>query len=644
MAATGQGAMRSIAEKGTQQAMVLARSITSAAKGRLYHELLLRYAAIWRSRLDGVTFVGITGSAGKTSAKAMIAAILQSSGSVRQSLGTANRIYHIAEIITATKRSDGYCVLELSAERPGYFDRLLRLVRPAIGVVTTVGEDQYKAFGSREAIAAEKGKLIGALPPHGTAVLNADDPLVSAMAAGFAGRVISFGAQDGADLQARDVRCAWPERLSFTVRHAGEDVQVRTQLCGTHWVTSVLAALAAGVAAGVPLADAAKAVAEVPPSRARMEPVTTPDGITFIRDDWKASYWGMPTVFDFLRDATARRKIAVIGTLSDYHGTVRSKYESAGRQALAVADIVLFVGAMATHGLRARKHAAAGQSLMAFPDVRQASAALQEILQPGDLVLLKGTGPGDHLGRLYHARRRPVTCWRMDCGKDILCDVCPQLGPDTAPPAERAAGAAAPAAAGQDAEPAAAPAVGPAAGPVEVLIGIGNPGTQYHDTPHNVGFAVLDLLAERRGLAWETLHQTAVARMTDAGGATVLLVKPQSHVNNTGKALLTLSKSLGFTAADCVLVQDDIHLPAGTVRARMKGSDGGHLGVRSALLAFQTTDIRRVKIGVAASKDQPPTPSYLISPFPPEVAGKMTEAYEAAAERLLQVAAQRARG
>lgn len=604
--------------------------IRSALEWRIYRPLFLRYAERHRSRLDGVTFIGITGSAGKTTAKALLTAILASSGTIRESLGTANRINYIAEVIASTRPSDDYCVLELSAERRGYFDRFLKLTRPTIGVVTTIGHDQLKAFGSKEEIAAEKGKLIASLPPEGTAVLNADDPMVRGMADGFEGRVVYFGTSEGADLQGHSIRSSWPECLSFTVRYQGKDFPVRTQFCGDHWVITVLAALAAGVAAGVDLADAIKAVASVAPGTARMEPITTPDGITYIRDDWKAPYWSLPIAFDFLRNAKARRKVVVIGTLSDYHGTASTKYQTVGRQALEVADIVFFVGNMATHGLRAERYLAKGQSLKAFPDIEQASATLQGTLRPGDLVLLKGAGPADHLGRLYLATLGPVACWRLDCGKDMLCDVCPQLRAKALEVKPCTAGV--PSA---TAEPEEAAKATVAKVPCQVFVGIGNPGEKYRQTPHNVGFEVLDILAKRFGLNWEDADKAQIAWL-EQNGRNVLLVKPQGYVNNTGKCLLNLSGSIGFSAADCVLVQDDMHLSVGTVRTRLKGSDGGHLGIRSTLVAFQSSEIRRVKVGVGAPENKSSQADYLVSPFPESVLGDVDVACHTAADRLLE--------
>src|SRR3546814_7926087 len=110
------------------------------------------------------------------------------------------------------------------------------------------------------------------------------------------------------------------------------------------------------------------------------------------------------------------------------------------------------------------------------------------------------------------------------------------------------------------------------AGPITVLVGIGNPGRRYEDTPHNIGFVVVDALAKRLGLTWTTHDDIALAH-TSLDGKTILLAKPQTYVNNTGRCLKELSEVLGFRAEDCILVQDDIHLPLGKLRARAHGSE-----------------------------------------------------------------------
>ncbi|GAB4391149.1 MAG: hypothetical protein Tsb0032_01620 [Kiloniellaceae bacterium] len=608
----------------------LSRRLQQLAGWWILRPLNLRYARWHRARLRGVSFVGVTGSAGKTTAKAMITEVLTAGGTVRRYGGTGNRLHNVGQAVTSVRPSDDFCVMEVGAESPGFMDPMLDLLQPAIGVVTTVGNDHVKAFGSQEGIAAEKSKLVAALPPDGTAVLNADDPLVWAMRERCDGEVVSYGLKEGADLQARDISAAWPERLSLTVRYRGEDHRVQTQFCGGHWVPSVLAAMATGVAAGVPLADAAAAISQVAPPRARMEPLTTPEGITFIRDDWKASLWAMPSVLNFLKEARAARKILVLGTLSDYSGPARPKYTNIGREALAVADQVIFVGSMATLGLRARKYVGKDQTLLAFPEIKAAAAYLQETLRAGDLVVLKGSGPADHLSRLYHVRTGPVACWRMNCGKNALCDGCVMLRPGPGAPEAMQPGRPPKTAAEPKAE---REAVTP---PLAVLVGIGNPGEAFRNTPHNVGFEVLDLLAERHGLSWEEREEAEIAHWPRAAGE-ILLVKPKLKVNHTGKAVAALAPLLGFTGGDCILVHDDIHLPIGKLRVRQKGSDGGHLGVRSMLSAFQTGEIPRVKIGVRSEANTLAPKDYLVAPFPSAEAGVVAETCAQAADRLTKL-------
>jgi PTH1 family peptidyl-tRNA hydrolase len=136
---------------------------------------------------------------------------------------------------------------------------------------------------------------------------------------------------------------------------------------------------------------------------------------------------------------------------------------------------------------------------------------------------------------------------------------------------------------------------GPA--PSLVIVGLGNPGERHEGTPHNVGRTVVDRLAASLSATWV---QDADADLTHAEwkGEAVCLVKPTSVMNRTGPLLARLAQRLGVDHARCILVYDDLDLPLGSVRTRMRGSDGGHRGVRSIIEAFQTDEFRRVKIGV----------------------------------------------
>jgi UDP-N-acetylmuramyl pentapeptide synthase len=388
----------------------------------LYQSPAIRLAGIRRRRLRDVAFVGVTGSCGKTMAKDMCAAVLGRRFPGCASQDSNNGIYAVACTILGAPRRGRFCVQELGAGGPGTLDARIKLLAPSVAVVISVGTDHYSAFRSAEAVAAEKGKLVAALPPGGTAVLNADDPRVLAMRERCAGRVITFGLTEHVDVRASDVSATWPERLSFTVTSGCDSARVHTRLCGAHWTPSVLAALAVGRVLGVPLTEAARSVEFVDPFRGRMRPIEA-GGVTFIEDDWKASFWSIPFALEFLASARAARKIAVLGTLSDYPGSPSKRYSEVASRALDAAEHVIFVGRNAARCLRARRHPRGG-NLSVFANVRDAHAFLEGFLRPGDLVLLKGSLTADHLGRLVLARRRDVACWRDRCGRKVFCESC----------------------------------------------------------------------------------------------------------------------------------------------------------------------------------------------------------------------------
>ncbi len=393
----------------------------------LYKGPLTGLAHLKRSRLDRTVFIGVTGSCGKTTTKDLVDAALSQQLRGSKSQDSNNQLYAVARTVLSLRNDSDYCVQELGANSPGSFDPLLRLLRPSIGIITNIGSDHYKSFRTTDATAREKGKLIAALPATGTAVLNADDPTVLALAPSCKGNVITFGKARDAHMRAEAVSSIWPQRLSFDVKYRGQTHAVRTRLCGEHWVSSVLAALATAMTAGVPLDVAIGGVAAVDPWPGRMAPVETADGVTFIRDDWKASFWSVPAALDFLGSAGASRRIAIIGTLSDYGGTSYKKYRSVAKHALEVADHVVFVGSHSNSALRLAERQGRDR-LRVFGNIGAANHFIQSFLRPGDLVLIKGSN-SDHLARIALARQRTVKCWRSSCPRrQLLCDRCVLLG------------------------------------------------------------------------------------------------------------------------------------------------------------------------------------------------------------------------
>lgn len=608
------------------------KSLLKSARQRVW----IAAAALRRDTLPRTTFVGVTGSAGKTTAKETLVAILSRRLRGRGTPATANYALSVARLVCATTRSDDFCVVELGLSAPGDFDEQLRMVRPRIGIVTGIGGDHVSAFGSREAIAEEKGKLVRALPADGVAVLNADDPLVMAMRARCAARVVTYGLSANADFVACDVDSTWPGRLRFDVAHRGTRVEVRTRFCGAHWTTSILAAIAASVELGTTLQEAAEAVAGCVPMRGRMQPHRTRGGVDIVRDDWKAPLWTCDAALDFLRTAQAPRKIAVFGTISDIRGDASRQYERVARRALDIADHVVFAGPWASRVLGMTPRSA-GKTLRGFASVMQASEHLRAIARAGDLILLKGTNKRDHLERIVFAFDDEVRCWRDDCGRESFCVGCRYLhvsssppydatGPDTGPPRAQAT----------------ADRLAEESGQRErvLVVGLGNPEPRYRDTRHNVGCAVVDALASSRRLRWERVCDAWIAR-TAAPDPELTLVKLDAHVNQSGAALRALVEARRWDGCACILVHDDLDLPLGKVKVRMGGSAGGHRGVASILDAFQTDAMARVKVGVGAPPSRADAARYVLEPFPGDALPIARQAQVQAVARVLSLAATR---
>jgi PTH1 family peptidyl-tRNA hydrolase len=172
----------------------------------------------------------------------------------------------------------------------------------------------------------------------------------------------------------------------------------------------------------------------------------------------------------------------------------------------------------------------------------------------------------------------------------------------------------------------------------QVVVGLGNPGPEYQDTRHNVGQRVLEVLAERLRGTFTRAGDTVFAQVRWRGD-TVYLVKPQAFMNVSGPAVRRALARLGAEPLDLVLVYDDIDLPLGVSRIRMKGSHGGHNGVRSVIETLGTEDIRRVKVGIGRPEHKGDVPDHVLTGFDAEEREIVGTAVEAAADRVLALLA-----
>ncbi len=392
----------------------------------------MRYplAYVWRRVLFRTTIIAISGSTGKTTTKELLAEILSSKFPTVKTSGTWNayKFGGVAGTILSVRPWHRFAVVETAIEAPGDMDPLVKLLRPEVVVMIGVKRCHSNTFKTIENIAQEKSKLVSSLGPDKLAVLNSDDPYVLAMRDLGSFDTCMFGTEEDTEFRASDSTSQWPGRLELQLHHQGKSHKIKTALLGTHWVDSILAALATGVRCGVPLPDAIHAIEQVNPFWARMQPVLLPNGATIIRDEWNGSITTFEMAFPVMEQAIAERKFLVTSDFSDSSLSPRDRGRRLGRHAARIADWAVFVGERSLYAKRAAIQAGMqAEHVQSFFTVAEAASFLKDELRSGDLVMLKGR-TSDHLSRIFLAQLDHVTCTLGTCRRQILCDRCGQLG------------------------------------------------------------------------------------------------------------------------------------------------------------------------------------------------------------------------
>lgn len=150
---------------------------------------------------------------------------------------------------------------------------------------------------------------------------------------------------------------------------------------------------------------------------------------------------------------------------------------------------------------------------------------------------------------------------------------------------------------------------------VKLIVGLGNPGYEYHLTPHNLGFLAVDRLAEDCGVQLARRESQALAAVTELAGVEVMLAKPQTYMNLSGLAVARLLGKYGLPRQDLMVLLDEVALPLGTLRIRSRGSAGGHNGLKSIIGVLESDEFVRVRMGVKPERPLEDLVSYVLSPF-----------------------------
>ena len=349
---------------------------------------LARLAREVIGRLPRLTVVGLTGSSGKTTTKDYIGQLLSRLGPTIAPPGSLNNeLGHPYTVLKATTETR-YLVLEMGARGTGHIRHLAQVAPPQIGLVLNVGAAHIGEFGSLEGTALAKGELVEALPEDGTAILNADDALVSAMASRTCARVVRFGESPRADVRADNVTLDERGRASYSL--AGRPV--RLAVVGRHQVSNTLAAAAVALELGMPLDDVAAALGGLGiVSTRRMDVFERPDGVTVIDDSYNANPSSTAAALRALAAIGAgRRTVAVLGYMAELGEQERAGHEEVGRLAAELGVCRLIAIGDAKPVLDGAAQVSGWTGRAEYAEDQPAAVELLD-LEPGDVVLVKGS-------------------------------------------------------------------------------------------------------------------------------------------------------------------------------------------------------------------------------------------------------------
>ncbi|MHB1930827.1 MAG: UDP-N-acetylmuramoyl-tripeptide--D-alanyl-D-alanine ligase [Acidimicrobiales bacterium] len=331
-----------------------------------------------RRRLTGPV-VGITGSVGKTSTKDLLAGVLATTWRVSASEQSFNNELGVPLTLANAAGDSEVTVVEMGARGAGHISLLCDVARPTVAVVTAVAAVHTQLLGSLDQVARAKAELVEALPPQGTAVLNADDARVAAMATGTSAAVVRYSAAGdaSADVVAEDIGVGEDLRARFRLRSPWGGAEVRLDARGAHQVGNALAAAAAGLVCGTPLEAVAAGLATAAVSHWRMELVRAPGGAQVINDAYNANPASVAAALRALASLPARRRVAVLGGMAELGPEAPAEHLAVAALAARLGIEVVAVGTPA-------------YGVTPVAGIDEALSALGG-LGAGDAVLVKGS-------------------------------------------------------------------------------------------------------------------------------------------------------------------------------------------------------------------------------------------------------------
>ncbi len=345
-----------------------------------------KIAAQYRARFD-LPIIGITGSAGKTTTKEMVAAVLGQRYNVLKTVGSENNEIGVPRTLLQLTPQHEAVVLELAARQEGDIRYLCSIAKPTLGVLLNIGTAHLEFFGSVEGVAKAKGELLEYLDESLTALINADDRVVCREVQRTKGRLLTFGFQCESKFRGEGLILDQEGCGHFLLHNYSIDLQIP----GKHNAYNALAAAAVGEELGVAPEQIQRALADFRPVSRRSE-VTRKNGITVINDSYNANPSSMAAALDLLAemDAKGGRKIALLGDMLELGQQSSQLHADVGRRAAEVVDILLAVGPQSQHIVAAAQEAGMTRARH-FIDREQVASHLSAQLEVNDLVLVKAS-------------------------------------------------------------------------------------------------------------------------------------------------------------------------------------------------------------------------------------------------------------
>jgi UDP-N-acetylmuramoyl-tripeptide--D-alanyl-D-alanine ligase len=350
-------------------------------------------ARAWRDRFP-MPVVGITGSCGKTTTKEMTAAVLAQRFEVLKNTLNLNNLIGLPSTLLGLDHGHGAAVVEMGMNRFGEIRRLTQICRPTVGMLINVHPAHTEGVGDVAGVALAKGELLEALEGSAVLIYNADDARISSLARDFPGRALGFGLQPGADLRAwgRQIR-GWDAQVA-RLHYGGRSWTLNLEVAGLHQLYNALAATAAGLVLGLSPEETAKALAGFRAIHRRSQVLTLPSGVHLLNDCYNANPGSMTMALNTLKELRrGARGAAALGDMLELGNGAAQAHRDLGRVAAATGlDFLVIYGRFNQEvAAGAQEGGLAPEQILPVDSRAEGARALQNFLQPGDWLLVKGS-------------------------------------------------------------------------------------------------------------------------------------------------------------------------------------------------------------------------------------------------------------